>query len=109
MSRNWLNPLRRTLARRAPAAKRPVPRLRNNLELLERRDVPAAFTPGDIVVYREGDTSVALGTAGNPVFIDEYTTAGAFVQSIPLNSTGTSKVVVAQGTATSEGFMQLSG
>jgi len=68
----------------------------------------AAFTAGNIVVYRVGDGSAAtLVNTGNPVFVDEYTTAGTLVQSIALPTTvsGAQKQLVASGTATSEGFL----
>ena len=73
----------------------------------------APFTPGNIVVYRVGDGTVNLINTGNPVFLDEYTSAGALVQSIamPTNSTGTgsaSNALVASGTATSEGLISRS-
>jgi hypothetical protein len=39
---------------------------------------------GDLFVCRIGDGSAALGSTGTAVFIDEYTTAGALVQTIPM-------------------------
>lgn len=48
----------------------------------------AAFTPGDVVVTRVGDGSGLHGGTGDPVFLDEYTRAGALVQSIQLPSAG---------------------
>src|SRR2546428_816309 len=45
----------------------------------------AAFTPGDLVIYRVGDgTTGSLASTGSPVFLDEYTTLGVLVQSIPV-------------------------
>jgi hypothetical protein len=73
------------------------------IEGLEDRAMMAAFTPGDLAVYRVG------GVAGNPaaqfnspassyavsgtlaaktVFIDEYTPAGAFVQTVNVSALG---------------------
>jgi hypothetical protein len=49
--------------------------------------VGSAQTPfggGNIVVVRIGDGSAALTTAAHPVFLDEYTSMGAFVRSIPM-------------------------
>jgi DNA/RNA endonuclease G (NUC1) len=63
----------------------------------------AAFTPGNIVVYRVGDGVAALGSGGTAVFLDEYTQAGTLVQSIAMPTTGSR--LVASGTATTEGFM----
>jgi hypothetical protein len=55
------------------------------VELLEKREVPTAFTPGNLVVLRSGDGAGYNGTA--PLFLDEYTTAGTLVQTanIPNN------------------------
>ena len=44
----------------------------------------AAFTPGNVVVYRVGDGSGSLVNTGNAVFLDEYTTSGTLVQSIAM-------------------------
>jgi PKD repeat protein len=43
-----------------------------------------SFTPGNLVVCRVGDGSQTLTNTGNSVFLDEYTTAGTYVQSIML-------------------------
>jgi len=67
----------------------------------------AAFTPGNIVVYRIGDGSAALTGAATAVFIDERTTAGTLVQSIalPVAVNGLNQACTAAGTATTEGFL----
>ena len=59
----------------------------------------ASFTPSNIVVYRVGDGSGSLVQTGNPVFLDEYTPGGSFVQSVALPTTvnGSNKPLVAQG------------
>ncbi|TAG28716.1 MAG: hypothetical protein EAZ37_00790, partial [Burkholderiales bacterium] len=51
----------------------------------------AAFTSGNVVVYRTGGSlnpataaGSALATFGNPVFLDEYTPAGGYVQSLAM-------------------------
>jgi hypothetical protein len=62
---------------------------------------------GDLVVYRVGDGSAALGTNATPVFLDEYTPAGTLVQTIPLPPSGTDSFT-AVGTATTEGIITLS-
>src|SRR2546426_1933391 len=67
----------------------------------------AAFTPGDLVIYRVGDGTGSLVTTGNAVFLDEYTPAGVLVQSIALPSSGTD-ALIASGTATSEGQINFS-
>jgi hypothetical protein len=68
------------------------------------------FTPGDIVVYRVGAGTTSLSSAGTAVFLDEYSTTGALVQSIAVPPTATlpSHPLVASGTATSEGLLTLS-
>jgi hypothetical protein len=64
----------------------------------------ADFTTGDLVVYRTG-TGAALASSGTAVFVDEYTTGGALVQSVALPTTtvGANHHLVASGSAASEG------
>jgi hypothetical protein len=45
------------------------------------------ISPGDLVVYRVGDGAAGLLNTGAAVFVDEYTTTGTLVQSIPLPTT----------------------
>jgi hypothetical protein len=61
----------------------------------------------DLVVYRVGDGASSLVNTGNPVFVDEYTSAGVLVRSIPmpLAVNGNNHRLVASGTATSEGLL----
>ncbi|WP_353674753.1 ExeM/NucH family extracellular endonuclease [Synechocystis sp. LKSZ1] len=70
----------------------------------------AAFTAGNLVIYRVGTGSGSLVNTGNEVFLDEYTPAGALVQSIalPTTTSGTMQPLIASGTATSEGLLTLS-
>jgi hypothetical protein len=69
----------------------------------------AAFVAGNLVIYRVGaGQQEALADDGNEVFIDEYTTAGALVQSIAMPSTGGGVKLIADGTEVSEGFLTLS-
>src|SRR2546423_2089570 len=67
----------------------------------------AAFTSGNLVIYRVGDGSAALGSAATAVFLDEYTIAGALAQSIalPTTASGPNHIITASGTATSEGLI----
>jgi hypothetical protein len=67
----------------------------------------AAITAGNLVVYRVGDGTAALGTAATAVFLDEYTVTGTLVQTIPLPTAGISSLT-AVGNATTEGIMTLS-
>ena len=70
----------------------------------------AAFTPGNIVVYRVGSGTGVLANTGNPVFLDEFTPGGTLVQSVALPTAvaGANKRCVASGTAASEGYLQRS-
>ncbi|MFY9340881.1 MAG: hypothetical protein WAT39_00235 [Planctomycetota bacterium] len=70
----------------------------------------APFTIGNLVVVRVGDGSAALTNASTATFLDEYTTAGVLVQSVPLPTTvsGSNQPFTNSGTSTSEGFLNLS-
>ena len=76
-------------------------------EQLETRTVFAAFTPGNLAIFRIGDGSAPLAANGNVVFADEYTPQGTLVQSINLSTVGGSNFVTT-GTSTAEGNMSLS-
>ncbi|HEV2721210.1 MAG TPA: fibronectin type III domain-containing protein, partial [Thermoanaerobaculia bacterium] len=65
------------------------------------------FTAGNLVLYRVGDGSAALGSGGTAVFLDEYTPAGVLVQSIAMPAAASPRLV-ASGTATTEGFFSRS-
>src|SRR5262245_58269761 len=73
------------------------------------------ITPGNLVLTRVaggagGNASVALSGA-NKVFLEEYTTAGVFVQSIPVSSTAATsgqRAATLAGTANTEGHITLS-
>ena len=71
----------------------------------------APFGDGNVVVYRVGSGSGSLVNTGNAVFLDEYTPTGSLVQSIALPTTanGSSKQLVASGTASSEGLLSRAG
>ena len=71
----------------------------------------SAFTTGNIVTLRVGEVGGDLLTTGSaPVFIDEYTTSGVFVQSVPLpfKTSGSNKKFSVNGLSTTEGFLNLS-
>lgn len=70
----------------------------------------APISPGNVVIYRVGTGSGNLVNTGNAVFIDEYTPAGLFVQSIamPTATSGANRQLIASGTATSEGLLTVS-
>jgi hypothetical protein len=67
----------------------------------------AQFTPGNLVVSRVGDGSAALTSAAQARFLDEYTPAGVFVQTVALPTTvsGSQRRCTDSGTATSNGFI----
>jgi hypothetical protein len=77
------------------------------LEGLEQRQLLAAFTPGNLAVYRVGDGASPLANTGNAVFVDEYTPSGTLVQSIAMPTTGDVKLI-ASGQVASEGMLTLS-
>ena len=68
------------------------------------------FTIGNLVAVRIGDGTTALSNATQAVFLDEYTTAGVLVQSIPLPTApnGANRQFTFRGGATSEGYLNLS-
>jgi uncharacterized protein (TIGR03382 family) len=67
----------------------------------------ASVSAGNLVIYRVGSGTAALSTAATPVFLDEYSTGGAFVQSIAVASAGTG-AMTAVGNATTEGIVNAS-
>src|SRR5262245_42188639 len=74
------------------------------------RGFAAAFSGGNVVVYRVGTGSNDLVNTGNAVFLDEFTPAGTLVQSIamPTTASGSNKPLIASGVATSEGLLSRS-
>src|SRR5689334_16536817 len=49
-----------------------------------------SFTAGNLVVYRTGDGAAALAAAATPVFLQEFTTAGAsgITVALPVTASG---------------------
>jgi hypothetical protein len=70
----------------------------------------APITPGNLVVLRVGTGAAALSSAGTAMFLDEYTPAGAPVQSIavPTTTIGANLRMVMNGTSTAEGGLTIS-
>jgi hypothetical protein len=70
----------------------------------------AQIAQGNLVVVRIGDGTSPLTNAAQPVFLDEYTTAGTFVQTIamPTAAAGANQAFTNSGTATSEGNLTVS-
>ena len=74
----------------------------------------AAFTTGNFVLFRAGENGgIGNTSAACPGFLDEYTPAGAFVQTValPFNTdalgSGNARLTTS-GTALSEGYLNLS-
>jgi hypothetical protein len=71
----------------------------------------SVFTAGNIVTLRVGEVGgTTLTTNSAPVFIDEYTTTGTLVQSVPMPfvTSGSNRKFTMSGTSTTEGFLNLS-
>src|ERR1043166_1195149 len=75
-----------------------------------KESAAAAFTPGNLVIYRVGDGSAGLTSNATAVFLDEYTTSGTLVQSVamPTSVSGANKRLTASGNSTSEGYLSRS-
>ena len=67
----------------------------------------AQITPGNLVVVRLGAGAAALSSASTATFLEEFTAAGAPVQTItmPTVASGLNLPFSNNGTATSEGFL----
>jgi hypothetical protein len=80
----------------------------NGTALIET--VKQAFTPGDLVAVQRGDGTTNLGSSGYLVFLDEYTTAGALVQTIALPNVdaGSSHALLLSGQNGAEGLINRS-
>ena len=63
------------------------------------------FTTGNLVVFKVGNGTDTLSSAGTAVNIDEYTKAGSYVRShaLPTILAGANKRIIASGSAASEG------
>ena len=68
------------------------------------------FTQGNVVVFRVGDGLAPLRNVSTKAFLDEYTPVGILVQSIelPRTASGGNFALTSSGTATTEGFINLS-
>jgi hypothetical protein len=68
------------------------------------------LSAGDLVVYRVGSGSAALGSSATAVYLDEYSPAGASAASIPMptSGSGTVNAFTDSGTAASDGELTLS-
>ena len=84
-----------------------TPRTILSLALAATAAAQAPITPGNLVLSRVGDGTAALTSAANARFLDEYTPAGVFVQTIALPTAvnGANRRLTDSGTATSNGFL----
>jgi hypothetical protein len=105
--KNWLKTRINQRARRAGRVG--VPSFRVSMDRLESRDVPSAFTPGDLVAYRVGTGTGSLTSAATAVFLDEFSPTGTLVQSIPMPTTvsGANHALTESGTTFGEGLINL--
>lgn len=67
----------------------------------------ATFVPGNLVILRDGTGSGALTSAGTALFLDQYTTAGALVNSVSIPASGPT-ALVNSAASTTEGTLSLS-
>jgi hypothetical protein len=67
-----------------------------------------AFFPSNLVVLRVGTGAQTLVSSGNTLFLDQYGSNGAYVNTMYLPDSGPSALLIS-GVATSEGYMTLSG
>jgi len=67
----------------------------------------AQFSSSNLVVLRLGDGAETLGSRGNSIFIDQFTTSGTLVNSLSLPDNDTN-ALVASGSASSEGGLSRS-
>ena len=63
------------------------------------------FTAGNLVIYKVGNGTDTLSSAGFQVNLEEFTATGSFVQSHPMPTVvvGSNKRIIASGSASSEG------
>jgi hypothetical protein len=60
------------------------------------------FLAGNLAVLRVGDGAESLGSHGNSVFLDQFSTNGSFLNSIAIPANATNALIVS-GSASSEG------
>ena len=79
----------------------------SRFERLESRAMLAAFTPGNLVIYRVGTGAAALTAAAADVFLDEYAANGTLVQSVamPTADSGSNQTLTAAGNSSTEGMI----
>ena len=75
------------------------------LLLITKSFSQSAFNTGNLVVFKVGNGTDSLSSAGAAVNIDEYTTSGMYVRShaLPTALSGANRRIIASGSAASEG------
>ncbi len=68
--------------------------------------ITPGFEPGHLCVLRVGNGTDTLGSAGDPVFLVEYTTNGVLANSVAIPDSGSNSLII--GSATSEGAISRS-
>ncbi|MFN0293653.1 hypothetical protein [Pedobacter helvus] len=76
-----------------------------------QKNQPIDFKPNNLLVVRVGDGNSGLSDKATSVFLDEYTTTGTLVQSIPMpvSAKGANAAFVLSGNNQSQGYSSLSG
>jgi Immunoglobulin domain len=74
--------------------------------ILARAQITPGFEPGNLSVLRVGDGTNTLDSAGDPVFLLEYTTNGVLAGSVAIPDSGSNSLII--GSATSEGAISRS-
>ncbi len=67
----------------------------------------AQLVPGNLAVVRIGNGTETLSNNGNTSFVDQYTTAGGYVNSVAIPNSGAGSVVL-EGSRTAAAFLALS-
>jgi hypothetical protein len=67
----------------------------------------AQFIPGNLAVLRIGNGTETLTANGNSAFVDQFTTAGGYVNSVTIPNSGAGSVVL-EGNRTAAAFLSLS-
>jgi hypothetical protein len=66
-----------------------------------------AFSPGNLAILRAGDGTETLTNSGNSVFVDQFSTNGELLSSVPLPNSGPNAFLLS-GVASSEGGLNRS-
>src|SRR5262245_14134421 len=68
------------------------------------------FTPGNLVVVRINDGTSRSANEASPVFLDEFTTSGSFVQTValPTAPSGSNRQITLSNTSFTNGQLALS-